>query len=82
MQKKCVLTVSCLLVCSLQPIAHAGDLPLDFRLSLDSLTRDQSQLEGTIGLSMLYRFDNGFYAGGSVYSGAIGSAGGFFCGRL
>ena len=80
MLKKCVLTASCLLICSFHSIAHAGDLPLDFRLSLDSLTRDQSQLEGTIGLSLLYRFDNGFYAGGSVYSGAIGNAGGFFAG--
>jgi len=80
MLEKSVLTASCLLICSFHPIAHAGDLPLDFRLSLDSFTHDQSQLEGTIGLSLLYRFDSGFYAGGSVYSGAIGNAGGFFAG--
>jgi hypothetical protein len=80
MLKPSALAASCLLICFLQTIAHASDLPLDFRLSLDSLTRDQSQLEGTVGLSLLYRFDNGFYAGGSVYSGAFGNAGGFFAG--
>jgi hypothetical protein len=80
MPKKSVLAASCLLICSLQSSAHAGDLPLDFRLTLDSLTRDQSQLEGTIGLSLLYRLDNGFYTGGTLYSGAIGNAGGFFAG--
>ena len=58
------------------PQATAGELQV--RLSGDYMTRIKSALKGSVGTSLLYEFDNGFFVGGTVYSAAFGNAGGLF----
>ena len=53
---------------------------LEFRLGLDYLTLEQSDISGLNGMSLFYTTENGYYAGTSIYSAAIGTGGGFFVG--
>lgn len=53
---------------------------LEFRLGLDYLTLEQSDIRGLSGMSLFYTTENGYYGGTSIYSAAIGTGGGFFVG--
>ncbi|MEO1920031.1 MAG: hypothetical protein ABGW81_10090 [Paracoccaceae bacterium] len=60
--------------------ALAGRPNLEFRLGLDYLTLEQSDIRGLNGMSLSYRVTQGYYGGASIYSAAIGTGGGFFVG--
>ncbi len=51
-----------------------------YRLSLDQFGEIQSDIDGLVGLGIFYEGENGLYFGQSIYSGAIGNAGGVFVG--
>ena len=59
---------------------YADRPKLEFRLGVDYLQLEQSAITGLNGMSVLYSFDQGYYAGASIYSAALGSGGGFFVG--
>jgi len=51
-----------------------------FRFSGDYLTDQTTTLHGNVGTSLVYRFDSGLSFAGTVYSAALGDAGGLFIG--
>ena len=53
---------------------------LEFRLGLDYLALEQSDIRGLNGMSLFYTTPQGFYGGTSIYSAAFGTGGGFFVG--
>lgn len=53
---------------------------LEFRLGLDYLTLEQSDIRALNGMSVFYVNRQGFYGGPSIYSAALGNGGGFFVG--
>ena len=69
------------LLCLAAP-AQAERPNLVFRLGLDSLSYDQSAIEGLSGLSLFVVSERGFYFGESIYSAALGQGGGFFVGGV
>lgn len=62
--------------------AQAERPNLVFRLALDSLSYDQSDIEGLSGMSLFVVSERGFYFGESIYSAALGQGGGFFVGGV
>ncbi len=62
--------------------AYAERPNLVFRLGLDSLSYDQSAINGIAGMSLLVTTDSGYYFGESIYSAALGQGGGFFVGGV
>ncbi len=75
--KKLIATIAILLAGT---PALAERPSLDFRLGLDYLGSDQSDINALNGLSVFYVSRQGFYAGPSLYSAALGTGGGFFVG--
>lgn len=69
------------LLCFAAP-AYADRPNLVFRLGLDSLSYDQSAIEGLSGMSLFVVNDRGYYFGESIYSAALGQGGGFFVGGV
>ena len=60
--------------------AFAEKPALEFRLGLDYLAYEQSDISGLNGMSVFYATEQGYYGGVSIYSAAIGAGGGFFVG--
>ena len=63
---------------SLSPLVNADQFL--FRLSGDYLTNQTTTLHGNVGTSLLYRLDSGLSFSGTIYSAALGDAGGLFIG--
>ena len=61
-------------------VSQAGGLQI--RTSVDHFIKTKTPYKGNVGTSVLYRFDNGFFFGGTVYSAAFGDAGGLFIGGV
>lgn len=55
---------------------------LELNLGMEMLAKKQSDITGMQQLSLIYRTESGFYIGQSLYSSALGSAGGFFAGGV
>jgi len=62
--------------------ALAAPPELVFRLGLDRLSRDQSDIAGLRGLSLFVVKERGYFIGQSLYSAALGQGGGFFVGGV
>ena len=60
--------------------AFAERPELEFRLGMDYLLLEQSAITGLNGMSVFYKFEQGYYGGASIYSAALGAGGGFFVG--
>ncbi|NRA87886.1 MAG: hypothetical protein HRU28_10950, partial [Rhizobiales bacterium] len=60
-------------------IAHA-DEGLKLRIAADILTNPKTALEGNVAKTILYENADGTFFGGTVYSAALGDAGGLFIG--
>ncbi|MBL1437264.1 MAG: hypothetical protein COB08_013825 [Rhodobacteraceae bacterium] len=73
------LRAALLLLCLAAP-AHAERPNLVFRLGVDSLSYNQSAIEGLSGMSLFVVSPRGYYFGESIYSAALGQGGGFFVG--
>lgn len=54
----------------------------ELRFGLEQLAKKQSDITGMHQLSLIYRTESGYYFGQSLYSSALGSAGGFFAGGV
>lgn len=80
---KCLssLRAALLLLCLVAP-AHAERSNLVFRLGIDSLSYDQSAIDGIAGMSLFAVSPRGYYFGESIYSAALGQGGGFFVGGI
>ena len=57
-------------------ILNAKDI--EIRTGFEAFNKKQSTIEGLNSVSVLWRFDNNFYVGQSIYSAALGDAGGAF----
>lgn len=55
---------------------------LELNLGLERLAKKQSDITGMHQLSLTYHTESGYYFGQSLYSSALGSAGGFFAGGV
>ena len=55
---------------------------LELNLGLERLAKKQSDIKGMQQLSLIYHTESGYYFGQSLYSSALGSAGGFFAGGV
>ena len=62
--------------------AQAERPNLVFRLGLDSLSYNQSAIDGLAGMSLFVVSARGYYFGESIYSAALGQGGGFFVGGV
>jgi len=60
----------------------SADDDLEYRISFDAFTQSESTMKGMVGVSILKRLDNGFYWGPTLYSAALGDAGGLFIGGV
>ena len=80
---KCLnsLRAALTLLCLSAP-AQAERPNLVFRLGLDSLSYDQSAIDGLSGMSIFVINERGYYFGESIYSAALGQGGGFFVGGV
>ena len=73
------LRTAAALLCLAAPASAEG---LVFRLGLDSLSYNQSAIEGISGMSLFAVNKRGYYVGESIYSAALGQGGGFFVGGI
>ncbi len=76
--KRCFLLFIGLLTALNIAMTNAGELK--FRISTDILAQPKTILEGNVGKTIFYEFDNGLFLGGTIYSAALGNAGGLFIG--
>ncbi len=77
---KTVSKFSSVMVLALAVSSPVNADQLLFRFSGDYLTDQTTTLHGNVGTSLLYRFDSGLSFGGTIYSAALGDAGGLFIG--
>ncbi|MCJ8324049.1 MAG: hypothetical protein HRU29_15100 [Rhizobiales bacterium] len=74
-----LITIITALIFSLSISATYAD-ELKFRIAADALTDPKTALEGNVAKSILYQTDDGAFFGGTIYSAALGNAGGLFIG--
>ena len=82
--------VALLLYLLAHPIAAApaaaapppADPGITLRLGLDSLQPHPSKLRGGLTLGLLRPMEDGYYLGATIYSAALGEAGGLYLGGV
>ncbi len=82
-----VVTIACTLFNCSMGIAQdqresASDPGLIFRMGIDRLETNASTMQGGVTWSLLRPLSDGYYIGGSVYSAALGNAGGLYIGGI